>query len=372
MHPFACPNCRHPLHFEARLCLNCGATLGYDPALDAMRFLADQATIWRDDAGMAADLVTCANNRDHQVCNWLAAADAPGGLCLSCRHNRTLPDLTVDGVLERWTRVEAAKRRLFHSLLRLRLPLETPDEAPAGLQGLCFDVLYDPAAEQGKPARIMTGHDDGLITLNLIEADDAARERMRVAMGEPYRTLLGHFRHEVGHHYWARLVQPDPALLAEFRAVFGDERQDYAAALTAHYARTDDGSWSHDHVSFYATSHPWEDFAETFAHYLHIADMLATARGFDLSFATEPDEQAHAAMAEGCDPWHAPAAMLADRLGPLAFAMNALCRSMGQHDAYPFALEPGVITRLDYIIRLVTAARQDDTVTENKLVLAGT
>jgi hypothetical protein len=357
MHPFACPNCRQPLHFEARLCLVCGSTLAYDPAIDAMRFLADQATVWRDDHGEAAPLVACANNRDHQVCNWLVAEDDPGELCPACRHNRTLPDLTVDGVMERWMRVEAAKRRLIHSLLRLRLPLETPAEAPEGLQGLCFDILYDPAAEQGQPARIMTGHDDGLITLNLIEADDAARERTRVAMGEPYRTLLGHFRHETGHHYWARLVQPDPQRLAEFRTLFGDERQDYGEALKAHYARSDDGSWFQDYVSFYATSHPWEDFAETFAHYLHIADMLDTARGFDLSFATDPEKEARAAIAG--DPWLAPAPLLAEALGPLAFAVNALCRSMGQHDVYPFALGPGVITRLDFIARLVAAARQE-------------
>jgi hypothetical protein len=359
MHPFACPNCHHPLQFEARLCLSCGATLGYDPAIDAMRHLTDQATIWRDDQGQAVPLVTCANNNDHQVCNWLVPEGDPVGLCLSCRHNRTLPDLTVEGVLERWTRVEAAKRRLFHSLLRLRLPLETPAEAPEGLQGLCFDILYDPAAEQGDPAHVMTGHDDGLITLNLIEADDAARERMRAAMGEPYRTLLGHFRHEIGHHYWARLVAPDPALLDRFRAVFGDERQDYGQALQAHYARIDDGSWTQDFVSFYATSHPWEDFAETFAHYLHIADMLSTAQGFDLSFATAPAEEAHAVIPEGGDPWQIPAVALADQLAPLAFAMNALCRSMGQHDLYPFALGTGVIARLDFIISLIADARAD-------------
>ena len=299
----------------------------------------------------------CANANDYHVCNWLVPTDDVTPLCRACRHNHTIPDLTVPGVTERWARIEAAKRRLFHTLIKLGLPLDSAVDQTT-TQRLAFDFLFDPVAEQDGPAQVMTGHDDGLITLNLVEADDAKRERTRLAMGEPYRTVLGHLRHETGHHYWSVLVESDPAALAGFRELFGDERADYAAALQVHYARPNRNDWSEDHVSFYATSHPWEDFAETFAHYLHIVDLLATVRGFDMSLAAFPADHAHDDIAVDFDPYTASAQLLAVRMQPLSFAMNAFGRSLGQHDLYPFALGPGVIAKLDYIGRLVAEARQ--------------
>ena len=286
-------------------------------------------------------------------------------MCRACRHNHMIPDLSEPSVPPRWAKIEAAKRRLFHTLIKLKLPLDTRADAKPGVQALAFDFLYDPDAEQhGKPA-VMTGHDDGLITLNLIEADDAERERTRHAMGEPYRTLLGHFRHEVGHHYWARIIETNEAALDEFRAIFGDERADYDAALQQHYARTDDHAWRDDYISFYATSHPWEDFAETFAHYLHVVDLLATARGLGLSLTDVPIETAeHAAslgdktgIAVDFNPYTATAATLAGHIGALAFSMNAMGRSLGQPDPYPFALGRGVVDKLDFIARMI-AERQ--------------
>jgi hypothetical protein len=266
------------------VCPECQVTLGYDPQIDQMRFRTAGDAQWRAADGAAAPVVRCANSNAYDVCNWLVADTQWDGFCRACRHNHMIPDLSVPGVPERWAKIEAAKRRLFYTLIKLGLPIEIRVERP-GPQGLAFDFLYDPAAESNRPAQVLTGHDAGLITLNLIEADDAQRERVRLAMGEPYRTLLGHLRHEVGHHYWSRLIEHDATELRAYRALFGDERQDYDAALKAHYARTDQNDWSADHVSFYATSHPWEDFAETFAHYLHIVDLLATVRGFDLSLA---------------------------------------------------------------------------------------
>ncbi|MYL96532.1 hypothetical protein GR702_01920 [Novosphingobium sp. FGD1] len=360
MRALACPNCSRLNHFEVRVCPGCQATLGYDPEIDGFRFLADEATVWRDGKGAVADVVVCANNNAYQICNWLVAADDTTPMCRACRHNRTIPDLTEPSVPPRWAKIEAAKRRLFHSLLRLGLPLETKVEEAQGevKQGLAFDFLYDAAAEQAGTPQIVTGHDGGLITLNLIEADDAERERIRLAMGEPYRTLLGHFRHEVGHHYWSRLAETDPGELEAFRAVFGDEQVDYQQSLQAHYA--DDGSkvWTDDFVSFYATSHPWEDFAETFAHYLHIVDVLAAAGGFDLSLAALPGDSEGLEVEPGFDPYTADAQALADAMAPLSFAMNAINRSMGLPDLYPFHLSPAIVAKLDYVQKLVAKGRR--------------
>jgi len=358
LQPFPCPNCWRFLHFEARVCPSCGFTLGYDPMGDAFLFLADNATTWRDRDGETHDLVVCANNNDYGVCNWLVEPDAGTPYCRACRHNRTIPDLTVPTVPERWGKIEAAKRRLFHSLLRLGLPVETPDEAAANGtgQGLAFDFLYDPAAENDDDPQIATGHSGGLITLNLIEADDARRERIRTRMGEPYRTLLGHFRHEVGHYYWSRLIEPDEHALEQFRATFGDERVDYASALAQHYAGG--AVWTDDYVSFYATSHPWEDFAETFAHLLHIVDTLATIGGFDARLAPFPGPEGNGGATVNFDPYAADVEMLATQMRPFAFALNAFNRSMGQPDAYPFHLSPAIVVKLDHVNRMVKSARQ--------------
>lgn len=346
MAPFACPNCRRLVHFEARICPECRATLGYDPGENAFLFLADDATRWRNGAGDAVDAVVCANNTDHAICNWLVRVDEAQALCRACRHNEVIPDLNIQGVAQRWAKIEAAKRRMIHSLLQLGLPVETPAEAPDGEQGFVFHFLYDPAAENGADAQVMTGHDGGTITLNLVEADDAMRQRIRENMGEPYRTLLGHFRHEIGHHYWNRLVEHDPQRLEEFRALFGDELADYEQALAAHYSADPAQVWSDDFISFYATSHPWEDFAETFAHYLHIVDVLATGAGIGLSVESDLDVRLD------FDPYRAGAGQLAGAMAPLSFAMNTINRAMGQPDCYPFHLTDRIVAKLDFIQRL--------------------
>lgn len=356
MKPYACPNCRRLLHFEARICPGCCFTLGYDPEGDRFLFLGDNATTWRDIEGAPHDVVVCENNNAHAVCNWLVPRGGPA-YCRACRHNRTIPDLTAPTVYERWAKVEAAKRRLFHTLLHLRLPLETPAEAQANGtgQGLGFDFLYDPAAEQQQSPQVITGHDSGVITLNLIEADDVARERLRRQMGEPYRTLLGHFRHEIGHHYWARLVQSDADELARFRAIFGDETIDYGAALQNHYGGGN--RWTWEYVSPYAASHPWEDFAETFAHLLHMIDTLATIGGFGARLDPFPGPEPHPGPVVEFDPYAAETAELVGQWRPFSFALNAFNRSMGLPDIYPFRLSPAIVNKLDYVNRLLARGR---------------
>jgi hypothetical protein len=259
--------------------------------------------------------------------------------------------------LIRWRRLEAAKRRLFYTLTKLHLPLSTRPQDP---QGLAFDFLADLSENRSNGPSVLTGHDNGLITINIAEADDAERERQRHSMGEPYRTLLGHFRHEIGHYFWNVLVRNDPSL-DPFRQVFGDERQDYGQALQAHYANGPKKNWQEEYVSAYAGSHPWEDFAETWAHYLHIIDTLETANAFGMrvrpKISRGPD-----LMAEiNFDP-HQERNLnrLITAWLPLTFAVNSLNRSMGQPDLYPFVLSPAVIAKLAFIHERIQTASKGD------------
>ena len=358
MKPYACPNCARPNHFEVRVCPNCKFTLGYDPESDQLLFLGDKLTRWRDAGGAERDVVVCANNNEHAVCNWLVPSVGNMPLCLACRHNHIIPDLTAPTVPERWAKIEAAKRRLFHTLLHMNLPIETEAEAEANgtTPGLRFDFLYDQVGEQTGTVQITTGHEDGLITLNLLEADDVQRERMRTSLGEPYRTILGHFRHEVGHYYWARLIENTGELDA-FRQVFGDERISYEEAKNKHYGETGSG-WSDAYVSAYATMHPWEDFAETFAHLMHIIDALATIDGFGMRMHDWPGMEAEPAV--NFDPYDAETGQLIAEWGPFSFAENAINRSMGQPDLYPFHLSEKIVAKLDYINRLLKRAGKGD------------
>ncbi len=270
MRAFACTNCGQLAYFENERCEACGSELGFQPQtleLVALRPLEDGSGAY-EAIGSGEIVRHCAN---HQTagCNWLTPGDAPG-LCESCVLGRRIPDLGVPENVALWREAEIAKRRLVYALKRLGLPLARPDGAP-----LVFDILSDAAEAQP----VMTGHDDGLITINLAEADPAERERRRHDLGEVYRTLLGHFRHEVGHFYWDALVR-DGGREDACRQVFGDDRLDYEMALKNHYANGAPADWQMSFVSPYATMHPWEDFAETWAHYMHIVDALDTAAAF--------------------------------------------------------------------------------------------
>jgi hypothetical protein len=293
----------------------------------------------------------CAN-ADYGVCNWLIPADAKGGLCPACRHNDTIPDISGSERLQAWSAIELAKHRLFYTLMRWRLPLQTRAEDPE--HGLAFEFLADPEPNAGP--KVMTGHDNGIITIALTEADSAEREKRRAELAEPYRTLLGHFRHEVGHHYWDVLVR-DGGKLDACRAVFGDDRQDYGAALQRHYQQPAPPDWPEHFVSAYATSHPWEDFAETWAHYLHIVDMLETASAFGLRIAPPIDvEGVHKGRVD-FDPYvDGDIEQILEAWTPFVVAMNSVSRAMGRPDFYPFILAPAVATKLGFIHGLVRSA----------------
>ena len=262
---FHCGECDQLVFFENTTCVSCG---------HALAFLTDRmeiGTLERDgeDRWQALSPGTpgrayrlCQNYSKENVCNWAVPADDPNPFCLSCRLSRVIPDLSRPGVREGWAKLEAAKRRLVFNLLSLQLPLTTKAEDPEG--GLAFEFLADPDPGTPDATPVLTGHDNGLITINVAEADDVEREKRRNLLHEPYRTLLGHFRHEVGHYYWDRLVS-DTEWIEPYRKLFGDEREDYGEALERHYKQGAPADWSTSFVSSYASSHPWEDWAETWA-----------------------------------------------------------------------------------------------------------
>jgi hypothetical protein len=269
---FTCHRCGQLVFFENSACLRCGAPLGFvpeardlatlDPAGDG-RYTASSGPPGATYRRCAAEVTA--------GCNWLVAADGPDALCRSCRLTRTRPaDADAEGMAA-LRAAEEAKRRLVFQIDELGLPLASRHEDPDG--GLAFDLL------SSYGGAVSTGHAGGVITLDLSESDDAHRESVRQELGEPYRTVLGHLRHEIGHHYWPALVDR-AGRVEEFRALFGDERADYAGALDRHYAEGPPHDWPDRYVSSYATMHPWEDWAESFAHYLHIRDTLQTAAAF--------------------------------------------------------------------------------------------
>jgi hypothetical protein len=337
MRAFACPVCRSLVFFENDHCVTCGSGLAYDPAA------ADFVAADPDDQRRCA-------NRTIAACNWLAA-EAPGGLCRCCRLTRTRPRDDDRPALAAFARVEAAKRRLVYQLDHLELPPTRRDVDPE--HGLAFDLL----SSRDEP--VTTGHASGVITIDLAEGDDPHREALRVQLAEPYRTLLGHVRHEVGHWYWDVLVDGGP-LLGRFRVLFGDERADYAQALQSHYGSAPGQAWADTHVSHYAAAHPWEDWAETFAHYLHIRDTMETAQAWGLHIdgpdlglnvaatavlEVEPAEEG-ASFDEVARSWIA-----------LTMSLNALNRSMGKEDLYPFRITPTVLEKLRFVHIAVTSSR---------------
>lgn len=355
MQTFHCDHCGQALFFENVQCLRCGSTLAFLPdrlTLAAIEPAAGGAAgLWRRRAGPRPDggrtYRLCSNTVEHQACNFAVPADDPNPLCVSCRQTRVLPDLSVPGNRDRWYRIEVAKRRLFYTLAMLGLVATQPPNGER--DGPVFEFLADLPGQQ-----VMTGHCAGVITLNVAEADDAERVRRRIALHEPYRTLLGHLRHESGHYYWDRLILEGGRTDA-FRAMFGDERADYGQALDAYYAaggaRPD---WQEDHVTAYATAHPWEDWAETWAHYLHMVDLLETAASYSTSLALPGTAGEHAEPVS--DPFAAAGGSF-DRLVaqwvPVTLLVNSLNRSLGHDDAYPFALSPRALDKLRFVHDLI-------------------
>lgn len=358
MKVFHCDHCQQLVFFENIQCTNCQRLLAYLPDLDAVASLdavgnGMWTSPWPRASGRTYRL--CQNYSEHGVCNWTVPAEDPNPLCKSCRLTEIIPNLGRAGFEQSWRKLEAAKRRLICGLSTLNLVAPSKTEDP--VNGVTFQFVADVDSEPGKP--MLTGHDDGIIVVNIAEADDAERERRRLQLHEPYRTLLGHFRHEIGHYYWDRLIR-DSAQLEAFRDLFGDERADYAKALEKYYENGGPPpGWQLDHLSAYATSHPWEDWAESWAHYLHMTDTLETAITCGLSLtpplANDPGlEHDTTQVLPSGESFNQ---MIAEWF-PVTYLLNSLNRGMGLPDAYPFVLPPPAIEKLRFIHDVIHSHRQ--------------
>ena len=337
-------SCGAPLFFVNSQCLACGQAVGYDCGSD--RMLPANGGGGR----------ICANGRTYAVCNWLTPNHGPD-LCVACRTNRVIPELSRPEHIVLWGKMESAKRRTFHWLLRRRLPVASRQDA--GPRGLAFDILLPQPN-----APVTTGHDQGLITLNLEEASNALRERNRQELREPYRTLPGHFRHELAHYYWWLWFAEGgtrPEWLPALRGVFGDDRADYTAALRHYYTAGAPDDWELRHITAYAAMHPWEDWAETWAHYTHITEALETAKSTcvqrtsprqdgavteSLLALPEPfSGQDSGTFAALINDWH-----------HLAPALNELALGLGYDEFYPFSPAPAVLRKMHCIHCMISAA----------------
>jgi hypothetical protein len=342
MRIFRCRKCNEVVYFENFECLNCGSVLGfsYDDSDLIALYEGPDRTLHQVERDVIWQRCETA---DFTGCNWLVPARS-SLLCRSCALTRTRPsDGDADGIAE-LVRAEIAKRRLIFQLSELGLELTPYD--PGSETGIAFDLLSSSAT------KVMTGHSNGVITLDLAEADSDHRERLRLELAEPYRTLLGHFRHEIGHYFWPKLVHTDEQL-RRCRSFFGDDREDYSEALKRHYDSIDSeaGSWREEHISRYASMHPYEDWAETFAHYLHMLDTLQTAESFHLSTTSLIARDSSTALRPyGSRTFEE---LLTDWL-ELLYAMNQVNRSMGQEDLYPFVVAPRVMEKLAFVDEVVT------------------
>ena len=358
MRTFQCRKCGHALFFDNFECLSCESPLAFLPdRMDMLpvRKVAGSADLWVPVGarGAAAPRYRlCRNYAQHHACNFAVPADDPHPYCVSCRLTRVLPNLSKPENKRRWYRIEVAKRRLFYTLARLGLIAhDAGSQAPTRL---VFEFREDMPG-----ARVLTGHADGLITINVSEADDEERTRRRIALHEPYRTLLGHFRHETGHYYWDVLIR-DGGRLEECRAVFGDDSADYEQALKAHYASggSPEG-WRERHVSAYATCHPWEDWAETWAHYLHMIDLLETAAGYGTRISLAR-RKSTLGEDDVTDPFSAAPPDFDELVSQWTYVtllVNSLNRSLGHDDAYPFALTAGALKKLEYVHDVIRSTR---------------
>lgn len=347
--------CGSAIFFLNTQCLSCGSLLGYLPdtlSLVALDPGSESGTIRAD--GRDRPYKYCGNRNTSALCNWLLEASDHSSYCIACRLNRWIPDLSDPDNARYWRAIEAAKRRLVAQLLAIGLPVKSRvEEDPE--RGLMFDFLRSPPAG---PA-VMTGHANGLVTMNVEEADDVKREMIKHQLREPYRTLLGHFRHEVGHYYWDLLVR-DSKWLEPFRQLFGDERVSYAEALKRNYEVGPPADWADSYISSYATMHPWEDWAETWAHYLHVVDSLGTALGFGLDVTgmeTKISPFTSEDLYAPTDPGAPRFLSLLNSWIEMIMVLNELAQSMGQPAFYPFVMSRPVVAKIQLVQMIVIDAR---------------
>jgi hypothetical protein len=344
MKVFHCTHCQHLIFFENSTCLECKHLLAYLPDLDVVGALSPvDGDSWRyTHANQERTYRLCENYIREDICNWAIPVDQPQALCQSCRFTQVVPNLSDPGNKAAWYKLELAKRRLLYTLMHLGCGVKSKIDDPR--QGLAFAFLAETKGLESPS--VLTGHVNGLITINIAEADDVERERRRQQLHEPYRTLLGHFRHEVGHYYWDRLIKDNSAMQG-FREYFGDERRDYAQALQDYYKQGPPQDWPSRYVSAYATAHPWEDWAETWAHYLHLTDTLETAVECGLSIQPRrPDEPKLRRELDLTNRDAESFNKLIEGWFSLTYVLNNLNRGLGLPDGFPFVLSTAAIDKL--------------------------
>ena len=346
--------CGQPLFFHNEACLGCGAAIGYDPTSRMLGTLAPREDgTWSlavDERVPAPAFRFCAHRADAAGCNWLVPAERIEPACLSCRLTRTIPVLADERNATRLLIIETAKRRVLYGLQVCGLPIVPKDED--ALNGLAFDLLEDYPDQH-----IFTGHAGGVVTINIAEADADYREKSRESLREPYRTVIGHLRHEIGHHYWNVLIDGSD-WLPRFRDLFGDERIDYVPALDAYYAGGAPLDWADRFISAYAASHPWEDWAETWAHYLHLRATLQTVESFRLDTSHTPLRITPFEADALYDPNAASAAAFLGWINAwvvLTTVLNETARSMGQPDVYPFVMNRAAVGKLHFVQCVIEA-----------------
>ena len=356
MNRFYC-KCGSEVFFDNRFCQNCGVALGFDSrTLEMVPIEPSGREQYKSLDLSARSFKLCANGSEFSSCNWLLPEDDENEFCFGCRFNRIIPNQKIIDVSppanhQRWCRLEAAKKRLIYTLLELKIPIS--DGWTDAENGLLFDFMED--IESGSDAdskKITTGYANGIITINVLEADDVARVSARSALNERQRTILGHFRHESGHFLWDRLFTRLP-LSSEFKNIFGDPAKDYQESLNQYYKCGPPSDWSNSFITAYASSHPLEDFAETWNHFLLIFDTVETAYAHGL---TQMKPHIRNLMSS-LDVWN-----------DLVIALNQLTRSIGINDAYPFVINNLANQKLNYVARLVESLHQETIVTEPKQI----
>ncbi len=340
---FECGHCHHALFFENSHCEKCGHLCGYDANSQQMLTFNPKNESLISDRNR--EVYKYCKNKEHDACNWLLPSEAASDFCAACQLNRTIPNLSTEKNLEKWRNLEVAKHRLIYQLQKLHLPLDSKHKIE---HGLAFDFVV--SEDQGK---LMTGHASGIVTILLREADSVFREQTRIQLFEPYRTLIGHLRHEVGHYFWDRLISIDANHLQQFRSTFGDERRDYGESLQHYYKTGAPDDWQQSFISKYASSHPWEDWAETWAHYLHIMDMVETAYYFGIS-ANPKSNTKSMDIDVSFDPYEVEDFdAVIQTCVPLSFAVNSINRAMGVQDVYPFVISGAVVNKMKFIHQLL-------------------
>lgn len=360
MQTFRC-TCGNRIYFDNTVCLVCQREIGWceacarlsglEPAVDAGTVQPNSYRCGHSDCGQP--LNKCHNYIVENICNRCDAPQLappavndgspvaeipPAQLCSACQLTETIPDLSIDGNREKWARLEAAKRRLLYTLDRLGLPYA--DAEPK----LTFDFKADYVPPNnawrnaGPKEVVYTGHAAGKVTINIREADDAIREQLRQQFQEAHRTLIGHFHHEVGHYYWEVLVLGKRE--RDFIKLFRDHNAvPYADAMSAYYQNGPCENWNQSFISAYATSHPWEDFAETFGLYLDMISVLDTAAHLFKTIRVNFRSRSVVPLVE--------------RFQEVGILVNEFNRTAGLIDLVPDVVVGPVVTKLEFIHTLV-------------------